>query len=709
MNNYYSYIHKQFIHQNDLKILDYNYDYKKGSMKFYASSVITNNIYNEDDSDRLKKARLRLAEAQGILPLGSTSDLSKMNLLSFQLIPNLSKVREITWRVAEPEISYDPLKASSTLLQQPLTWLGRNIQIFVPITIFAFNILIDLLLHREEINRSKRAEQILNIISSQSPALIKAGQALSSRSDLLPKAYLDALQRLQDRCPPYPTYQAKALFESEMGQPFDDVFELESPEPVAAASIGQVYKGYLKQNGAKVAIKIQRPGCEESIAVDLFVLRWYAEKIQWFLSLLDRDVSLVSVIDDFGELLYRELDYRAEAVNAQRFSELYASFPDVFVPKMYTDLSSSKVLVMEWVDGARLNDADSLASMGLEGKQFIDTLVQCTMRQMLDNGFFHADPHAGNLLAMPNGKLCYLDFGMVSYVEASQRYSIIEAVVHMVNRDWVQLAELYKRMGFIPTDVDTAPIVVALENALPDVLNSAVGEFNFKNVISKLGDVMYKFPFSLPPFYIAIIRCMGVLEGLAIQVDKDFRIVRDAYPYIASRLLTDTSAELQSALQQLLFKSEKLRWDRLQELLEEASSINDYDISQAVDQMVNYLISEQGKSIREILAQQTVDVLDQLETESLAFLTQYGSVTEITSTLVNTVRNQDNNINNGNVNLSGSNIISIFSDLILKNIEANADPDSSLIAMGRTITIFRSSKGLNRANLSILIRKVPCL
>jgi len=325
---------------------------------------------------------------------------------------------------------------------------------------------------------------------------------------------------------------------------------------------------------------------------------------------------------------------------------------------------------------------------------------------MLDNGFFHADPHAGNLLAMPNGKLCYLDFGMVSYVEASQRYSIIEAVVHMVNRDWVQLAELYKRMGFIPTDVDTAPIVVALENALPDVLNSAVGEFNFKNVISKLGDVMYKFPFSLPPFYIAIIRCMGVLEGLAIQVDKDFRIVRDAYPYIASRLLTDTSAELQSALQQLLFKSEKLRWDRLQELLEEASSINDYDISQAVDQMVNYLISEQGKSIREILAQQTVDVLDQLETESLAFLTQYGSVTEITSTLVNTVRNQDNNINNGNVNLSGSNIISIFSDLILKNIEANADPDSSLIAMGRTITIFRSSKGLNRANLSILIRKI---
>jgi aarF domain-containing kinase len=233
--------------------------------------VITNNIYNEDDSDRLKKARLRLAEAQGILPLGSTSDLSKMNLLSFQLIPNLSKVREITWRVAEPEISYDPLKASSTLPQQPLTWLGRNIQIFVPITIFAFNILIDLLLHREEINRSKRAEQILNIISSQSPALIKAGQALSSRSDLLPKAYLDALQRLQDRCPPYPTYQAKALFESEMGQPFDDVFELESPEPVAAASIGP---------NALAACKYHWPTCCRSCSRPTTITCWASGRIR---------------------------------------------------------------------------------------------------------------------------------------------------------------------------------------------------------------------------------------------------------------------------------------------------------------------------------------------------------------------------------------------------------------------------------------------
>ncbi|KAJ1397750.1 hypothetical protein B484DRAFT_438541, partial [Ochromonadaceae sp. CCMP2298] len=274
---------------------------------------------------------------------------------------------------------------------------------------------------------------------------------------------------------------------------------------------------------------------------------------------------------------------------------------------IYTDLSSSKVLVMEWVDGVRVNDLPALEKMGLQSSKLVDTMVQCTMRQMLENGFFHADPHAGNLLAMPNGKLCYLDFGMVSYVEPNQRYSIIEAVVHMVNRDFYSLAELYKRMNFIPKDVDTAPLVEALESALPDVLSASIAEFNFKNVIASLGDVMYKFPFSLPPFYIAIIRCMGVLEGLAMQIDQDFRIVSDAYPYIASRLLTDPSAELQAALQQLLFKDNNLRWDRLQELLEEATRISDYEISQAVDSMVDYLISDRGAGMREVLAIQMVE------------------------------------------------------------------------------------------------------
>ncbi len=195
------------------------------------------------------------------------------------------------------------------------------------------------------------------------------------------------------------------------------------------------------------------------------------------------------------------------------------------------------------MDGSRLNDENALKAMGLDGSKLVKTLVQCTLRQMLEHGFFHADPHAGmvtksispnwsnhiffftgNLLAMPNGKLCYLDFGMVSFVEANQRFSIIETVLHMVNRDFVALAKLYQRMGFIPEHTDLGPIIVAFEQALPDVLSTPVSEFNFKNVIGKLGDIMYKFPFTLPPYYISIIKCLGVLEGLAMQVSVSERI-----------------------------------------------------------------------------------------------------------------------------------------------------------------------------------------
>ena len=195
----------------------------------------------------------------------------------------------------------------------------------------------------------------------------------------------------------------------------------------------------------------------------------------------------------------------------------------------------------------------------------------CLLYSVIENGFFHADPHAGNLLACPDGRLCFLDFGMMSYAAVTQRNGFLLAVVHMVNRDWGELVRLYQRLGFIPEGTDLKPIEVALENALPDVLNADVSELNFKNVINALGDIMYTYPFSLPPFYIAIIRCLGVLEGVAIQVDPQFRVISDAYPYIASRVLTDPQDDLQEALRRLAFtKDGHVRWDRLEGLLQEA-------------------------------------------------------------------------------------------------------------------------------------------
>jgi predicted unusual protein kinase regulating ubiquinone biosynthesis (AarF/ABC1/UbiB family) len=213
---------------------------------------------------------------------------------------------------------------------------------------------------------------------------------LSSRPDLLPSEYLEELQKLQDDVPRFSNELAFKTVEEELGVAFDEVFELVEEEPVAAASIGQVYKARLLSNGDTVALKIQRPKCEEIIALDLYILRWWSGVYNQVFKLLNRDIDLQSVIDDFGILIYREIDYVAEAANAQRFNELYAGVTDVFVPKIYSDLTTNKVLTMEWVDGFRLTDETNLARYGLDPSKLVNTLVQCSLKQVLENGYFHA-------------------------------------------------------------------------------------------------------------------------------------------------------------------------------------------------------------------------------------------------------------------------------------------------------------------------------
>jgi predicted unusual protein kinase regulating ubiquinone biosynthesis (AarF/ABC1/UbiB family) len=471
---------------------------------------------------------------------------------------------------------------------------------------------------KEQERRRLRAAEFLQIFSNLGPAFIKAGQALASRPDLLPPEYLDEMQKLQDRLPPFDNEDAYRIIEEELQAPADEIFSRIEPVPVAAASIGQVYKAYLRDGkDTPVAVKVQRPNCENIISLDIYILRELSGIMSRVLTFLRRDINLVSIIDELGKLIFEEIDYLNEARNAERFRELYGSLPNVMVPTIFWKYTRRRVITMSWVDGVRLN---SPYLGDAQAQKLVEIMVQCSLRQMLENGFFHADPHGGNLLATRDGKLCWLDFGMVSEVEPPQRYGIIEAVMHMVNRDFESLARLYVRLGFIPPETDLAPLVAALNRALPDVLDASVSELNFKSVINKLGSVMYKFPFRLPPYYTAIIRCLGVLEGLAIQVRRDFKIINNAYPYIASRLLTDPAPELQTALSVLLFKDGRVRWSRLESLLDSASLTSEYDFSIVANQLIEFILSPRGDIIRRHLADDLVDELDQLVLDT----TRYG-------------------------------------------------------------------------------------
>ncbi|CAN0434059.1 unnamed protein product [Ectocarpus sp. 12 AP-2014] len=279
-------------------------------------------------SRRLGKARQRLLEATGDYAFPPGEQLDEMTGLRKQ-----TRVRDLQFKVAEPEVRYDPVRLEEQLFKQPVKWLVRNVELFVPLGTFVAKVLFDIQSGVELKNRKKRAGELLDIIGRLGPAIIKAGQALSSRPDLLPKEYLDELQKLQDRVPAFSNKEAFAVVELELGVPFEDVYELVEPEPIAAASIGQA-SSRLRVNGNLVAIKVQRPNCESTISLDLYVLRFYAGFLTKALKVLKREVDLTNIIDDFGELIYREIDYRAEMVNCQRFAELYANIPDVFVPKV---------------------------------------------------------------------------------------------------------------------------------------------------------------------------------------------------------------------------------------------------------------------------------------------------------------------------------------------------------------------------------------
>jgi predicted unusual protein kinase regulating ubiquinone biosynthesis (AarF/ABC1/UbiB family) len=253
---------------------------------------------------------------------------------------------------------------------------------------------------------------------------------------------------------------------------------------------------------------------------------------------------------------------------------------------------------------------EAIKAQGIDARHLINMGVQCSLRQLLEHGFFHADPHPGNLLATPEGKLAYLDFGMMSEVKPYQRYGLIEAVVHLVNRDFAGLAHDYVNLEFLTPETDLTPIIPALANVFSDALGASVAELNFKSITDQLSALMYEYPFRVPAYYALIIRSLVTLEGIAINVDPEFKVLSKAYPYVAKRLLTDPSPQLRASLKDLLFKDGTFRWNRLENLLRNAGSSQDYDLNQVLNQTLEFLFSERGAFIREQLVEEIVKAVD---------------------------------------------------------------------------------------------------
>ena len=529
-------------------------------------------------------------EAQPIhIPLGHTEDLGPVS----DMFPE-------SWR-------YHPELITEFYNQRPFQVFGRLFNIIIPFLSFTLSLWWDKFWGKNPKGDRKRAIQLRELLTKLGPTYIKVGQALSTRPDLVPPIYLDELTTLQDQLPPFNDEIAYQLIEEELGAPPSEIYAEISPESIAAASLGQVYRGILK-TGEKVAIKVQRPDLIKRITLDIYIMRtlslWVNRNVKRVRS------DLVAITDELASRIFEEMNYIQEGRNAEKFAQLYGHMTEIYVPSIYWQYSGRRVLTMEWIEGTKLTNMRAIQAQGIDATHLVEVGVQCSLRQLLENGFFHADPHPGNLLAMKDGRLAYLDFGMMSTIKPYQRYGLIEAVVHLVNRDFESLAQDYVNLDFLKADTDLRPIVPALSQVFGNALGASVAELNFKSITDQMSAMMYEFPFRVPAYYALIIRSMVTLEGIAIGIDPNFKVLTKAYPYVAKRLLTDESPQLRSSLQDLLFQDGSFRWNRLENLLNNAQNSSDFDFDKVLEQASEFLFSERGNFIRERVVKGLINAID---------------------------------------------------------------------------------------------------
>jgi predicted unusual protein kinase regulating ubiquinone biosynthesis (AarF/ABC1/UbiB family) len=491
---------------------------------------------------------------------------------------------------------YDPQAIASYYHRRPWLVVWRALTIVWLFAGFLIGVLLDRSMGNTDGNKYQRAEQLREILTQLGPTYIKVGQSLSTRPDLVRQDFLDELIKLQDQLPPFDNELAMQIIESQLKRSVEELYKEISPRPVAAASLGQVYKARL-YSGEEVAVKVQRPNLLPKITRDLYLMRWAATWIKPFLPLNLGD-NLTIVVDEFGTKLFEEIDYQNEGRNAEKFAANFHDDPTVKVPLIYWRYSSQTVLTLEWIDGIKLTDLEGIRKAGLDRDLLIKAGVTSGMRQLLEFGFFHADPHPGNLFAMADGRMAFIDFGMMDQLTQHTKETIAGSVVHLINKDYLSLTDDFVKLGFLTPDIDISPIIPALEKVLGNAMGESVGNFNFKTVTDEFSGLMFEYPFRIPAQFSLIIRSLVTQEGVALSLNPDFKIVEIGYPYVAQRLLNSETPEMRRRLIEVIIKDGKLQWQRLENMIGIARSDRNFDLLPTAQLGFQFLMSEEGRSLR---------------------------------------------------------------------------------------------------------------
>jgi len=571
-----------------------------------------------------------------------------------------------------PIVGYNAQDICNYYDRRPLVVGWRLNTLSFPLLGWYLGLLSDELFKRNSkgIERMRGAQLREILVASGSVALIKSGQALSLRPDLLRnRLWAKELGKLVDAVGSFNDVDAMKIMRKELGDlptvkvskrangerrkrsklermvesdPILSLFEFQnSNKAVASASIGQVYKARIKRGealvaalgeaeaskwgGKTVAIKVQRPDVAASASLDMYLLRRTAGWLSKF-----RGGDLEGIADAFGQQLFGELDYVREANNCDRFRELYGNWDRVSVPEACMPLTRKKVIVMEWIDGK---------TGPWKGEQGIDMVtlgLKCSVDQLLSTGLFHADPHRGNLLREESGNLAFIDFGMMADVTEEERYGLVGLAIGLQNKDLSLITENLLNLGFLEDTTQLNELVPRLRQAF---INSTGGtgrgsDVSFGKLQAELDLISSEnlLKFKTPPFFTVIIRSLTILEGFALSVDPNFRLVRGAYPYVLAQLISpDADGNTPEALRKLLIrlltvegKEEEIEWEKLREFLrlaqkaqknynpsdDESKDAKEEVSRQTIDLFFRFLTSKTGLFLRKPLVLELSEVID---------------------------------------------------------------------------------------------------
>jgi predicted unusual protein kinase regulating ubiquinone biosynthesis (AarF/ABC1/UbiB family) len=491
---------------------------------------------------------------------------------------------------------YNPQTIASYYNRRPWLVIWRALTVVWLFAGFTIGMLLDRSIGTTAENQERRANQLREIITRLGPTYIKVGQALSTRPDLVRQDFLEELIKLQDQLPPFDNELAMQIIETQLNRSVEELYKEISPRPVAAASLGQVYKARL-YSGEEVAVKVQRPNLMPIITRDLYLMRWASTWIKPFLPLNLGD-NLTIVVDEFGTKLFEEIDYQHEGRNAEKFAANFQDDPTVKVPSIYWRYSTHTVLTLEWISGIKLIDIAGIKKAGLDRDNLIKIAVQASLRQLLEFGFFHADPHPGNLFVLADGRMAFIDFGMMDQLTQHTKETIAGSIVHLINKDYFALTDDFVNLGFLTPDIDISPIIPALERVLGNAMGESVGNFNFKTITDEFSELMFQYPFRVPAQFSLIIRSLVTQEGVALSLNPNFKILEIGYPYVAQRLLNGETPEMRRRLLEVMIKDGKLQWQRLENMIGIARSEGNFDLLPTAQLGFQFLISAEGQVLR---------------------------------------------------------------------------------------------------------------